>query len=113
MGKPYRSGYRRYNNRGNPSTKQNGYKTSNFKGQTEALNGYHFDAMTTKQAEGYNRSRKALMEYFGRTSKVSQCIVESFRREQLYFGELPTKPEDSAEDIYKEIYQEKKTLLKP
>ena len=84
----------------------NKYRSSDFAGKTKELEGFYFDAMASNQADGFNRTKKAILNFIARSSKTGPFIEESLRQNQLCCGALPVKPEDNADDIEKAIHVE-------
>ena len=99
---------RNYTSRDKNSGTSQTYRSSNFEGKTPELKGYYFDAMTISHAEGFNRTKRELLEYIARHEKLGPLIATSLESGAPNFGLMPVKPDLSDPDIdfLKDIYNE-------
>mmetsp|Transcript_10363 Transcript_10363/g.15194 ORF Transcript_10363/g.15194 Transcript_10363/m.15194 type:complete len:136 (-) Transcript_10363:5-412(-) len=93
-------------NKSTMGRKGNKYRSTDFFGKMKDLEGFYFDAMATNQADGFNRTKKAVLNFIACSSKIGPFVEESLHRDQLCCGALPVKPEDSTDDIEKAVHVE-------
>ena len=85
-----------------------------FKGGTPELKVFYFDAMTTGQAEGFNKTKKSILEYIGRRNYTGPLVEQSLDAGRLILDDLPDSPDASAvtpEPILRDIFNGRIKLL--
>ena len=93
--------------------KKNNYKytDTSFKGKTEALEGWYYDAVQTNQAELYNRTTEEILDYIARNGKLGPKVKQSLQDGKEIKLARPQKPKADTDDVDKDIYKEEVKLI--
>ena len=69
------------------------YRSADFQGGTLELKGFYFDAITTGYAEGFNKTKKAILEYIRRKNSMGPLVKKSLDAGRLMLDDLPDSPD--------------------
>ena len=78
-----------YGDRKNTTKSCNKYRSTDFQGGTSELKGFYFDVMHTGQAEGYNKTKKEILQFIERKNSTGPLVKQSLDAGQLMLDDLP------------------------